>query len=174
MWIEISQTRRTRMRPPARNPRLRWGLLGFALLWLGAGGGVVGLELGLFQPPARAADSGPAALYNTEYSITIDASKLEPPTRWYVPGVTPIIWSLDPDSTDAYKTTDVRQITIKPGHYRFGTFTFDFPFDLTLEGVVDFSPKLDQCVAGRGTKTLAVLCTQTQPYARERDYWTTE
>ena len=29
---------------------------------------------------------------------------------------------------------------------------------------------LDQCVTGRGTQTLTVRCSQTQPYSGQRDY----
>ena len=61
-------------------------------------------------------------------------------------------------------------LTLKPGRYRFGTFTFDFPFVLTLEGVLDFSSSLDQCVEGRGSRTLTVRCSRTQPYGGEPEY----
>jgi hypothetical protein len=104
------------------------------------------------------------------YTITIDATKLAPPTWWQVPGVTPLVSSLDPDSTDAFRTTSPRELKLKPGTYRFGTFTFDFQFVVTPEGVLDFSPSLDQCVEGRGTTILQVRCSRTQPYAGQREY----
>jgi hypothetical protein len=106
-----------------------------------------------------------------EYVIRVDASKLTPPTWWYVPGVTPIIWSMDPDNTEALRTTDPHDLKLKPGTYRFGTFTFDFPFVVTLEGRLDFAASLDQCVTGRGTQTLTVRCSQTMPFVGEREYW---
>jgi len=106
-----------------------------------------------------------------EYVIRVDASKLTPPTWWYVPGVTPIIWSMDPDNTEALRTTDPHDLKLKPGTYRFGTFTFDFPFVVTLEGRLDFAPSLDQCVMGRGTQTLKIRCSQTMPFVGEREYW---
>ncbi len=117
---------------------------------------------------ARAAAPPPA--YSKEYSITVDATALAPPTWWQVPGKTPMIMTLDPDSTEAPRTTAPYELKLKPGSYRFGTFTFDFPFVVTLEGVLDFSPSLDQCVSGRGTQTLTVKCSRTQPYGGERDY----
>jgi hypothetical protein len=128
----------------------------------------VGLLVAAFTPwPAQAAPPGP---YSTEYPITVDPTGLTPPTRWHVPGVTPIIATLDPEYTDAYSTTERAVVKLKPGQYRFGTFTFDFPFRVTLEGVLDYSSSLDQCVDGRGTTTLTVRCSRTQPYGGEPDY----
>ncbi|WP_447974908.1 hypothetical protein [Nitrospira sp. Kam-Ns4a] len=115
--------------------------------------------------------AAPESPYTKQYEITVDATALEPPTWWHVPGITPLIWSLDPASTEAYRTTQVVAVKLKPGTYRFGTFTFDFPFTVTLDGVLDFAPSLDQCVEGRGTRTLKVRCSRTQPYSGEREYW---
>lgn len=127
---------------------------------------------GLFagQIMCQYADAASPSLPTKEYTITVDATALHPPSRWYVPGVTPIIWSLDPDSTEAFRTTEIHELKLKPGSYRFGTFTFDFPFTVTLEGVLDFAPSLDQCVSGRGTQTLIVRCSRTQPYGGQPDY----
>ena len=112
-----------------------------------------------------------AAAPNTkEFSITVNATALNPPTRWQVPGVTPMIMTMDPDTTEALRTTESRELKLKPGTYHFGTFTFDFPFVVTLEGMLDFAPSLDQCVSGRGTQTLTVRCTQMQPYVGPPDY----
>ena len=116
------------------------------------------------------AEAAPRGPYSKEYEIRVDPTALKPPTRWHVPGVTPIIASLDPEYTDAYSTTEQKVVKLKPGKYRFGTFTFDFPFVITLEGVVDFAPSLDQCVDGRGSRTLTVRCSRTQPYGGQRDY----
>ncbi|WP_447979834.1 hypothetical protein [Candidatus Nitrospira bockiana] len=102
--------------------------------------------------------------------ITIDATALTPPGWWYVPGVTPIIWSLDPDSTEAFRTTESRTLVLTPGAYRFGTFTFDFPFVVTEQGTLDFASSLDHCVRGRGDTTLTVRCGRTQPYSGRPDY----
>lgn len=110
------------------------------------------------------------AAYSKEHPITVNATALVPPTRWQVPGVTPLIMSFDPDFTDAYSTTQPRVVKLKPGQYHFATFTFDFPFEVTLEGVVDFATSLDQCVEGRGTRTLVIRCSRTQPYGGQPDY----
>ena len=105
-----------------------------------------------------------------EFPITVNATALNPPTWWQVPGVTPMIMTMDPETTEALRTTESRELKLKPGSYHFGTFTFDFPFVVTLEGVLDFAPSLDQCVSGRGTQTLTVRCTQMQPYVGPPDY----
>ncbi len=114
--------------------------------------------------------AAPPPPYAKEHAITIDATALTPPTWWYVPGKTPLIWSVDPENTDAYRTTTARQLALKPGNYRFGTFTFDFPFVVTLDGLLEFSPTLDQCVDGRGTQVLKVRCSRTVPYGGKPDY----
>ena len=105
-----------------------------------------------------------------EFPITIDPSALNPPTWWHVPGMTPLIWTKDPINMDAYKTTQVKELKLKPGEYRFGTFTFDFLFKVTLSGTLEFSQTLDQCVKGRGTRALTIHCSHTQPYPQEPDY----
>ena len=105
-----------------------------------------------------------------EYAITIDPTALDPPTWWHVPGVTPLIWTNDPITYESYKTTDPREIKLKPGEYRFGTFTFDFAFRVTLEGKLEFDESLAQCVEGLGTAKLVIRCSHTQPYKQERDY----
>ncbi len=114
--------------------------------------------------------AGPPAAMTKEHPIIVDATTLNPPTWWQVPGITPMIMTLDPETSDAYRTTERREIKLKPGNYRFGTFTFDFPFSVTLEGKLDFAPSLDQCVAGRGTQTLTVRCSRTYPHGGQRDY----
>jgi len=81
-----------------------------------------------------------------------------------------LIWTKDPINMDAYKTTEAKDLKLKPGEYRFGTFTFDFLFKVTLSGTLDFSPTLDQCVDGRGTQVLTIRCSHTQPYPQEPDY----
>lgn len=130
------------------------------------------LLLGQIVPAGRVDLSlaAPPAPYSKEYGITIDATALIPPTWWQVPGKTPMIMTLDPESTEAFRTTAPRELKLKPGSYRFGTFTFDFPFVVTLEGVLDFAPSLDQCVSGRGTQVLTVRCSRTQPYGGQPEY----
>jgi len=114
--------------------------------------------------------AGPPAAYTTEHKITIDATAIEPPSWWQVPGVTPSIYASDPDSMDAYKTTDARALGLKPGKYKFVSFTFDFPFTVNLDGKLEYAASLDQCVGGRGTQSLVVTCKRTYPHGGQRDY----
>jgi hypothetical protein len=123
---------------------------------------------------AAAGEAAPPTLYSKEYAITVDATALNPPTWWQVPGVTPMIMTLDPDTTDAYRTTMARELKLKPGNYRFGTFTFDFPFVVTLDGVLEYARSLDQCVTGRGTQKLTIVCSRTQPYGGKPEYYENE
>ena len=135
----------------------RWAMGLLALLFAGA----VGLEM---------ADAAPPPSYTKEHAIMIDPTVLDPPSWWYVPGVTPSIYNSDPDSLDAFKTTDKRTLALKPGKYKFISFTFDFPFSVNLDGKLEFAPSLDQCVEGRGTQTLIVRCKRTYPYGGQPDY----
>ena len=105
-----------------------------------------------------------------KFSITVDPSTLNPPTKWQVPGVTPLIWIHDPVSTVAYPTTESKTLELKPGKYQFGTYTFSFFFTVTLSGTLEYDKSLDQCVQGRGSQTLTVICSHTQPYAQDPDY----
>jgi len=105
-----------------------------------------------------------------EFSITVDPTALNPLTWWHVPGITPLIWTKDPINMDAYKTTEVKELQLKPGEYRFGTFTFDFLFKVNLSGTLEFAKTLDQCVNGRGSEKLTIHCSHTQPYPQEPDY----
>ena len=111
----------------------------------------------------------PPAAHLREHGITIDATKLVPASWWQVPGVTPSIWNSDPESLDAPKTSELRELRLKPGKYKFISFTFDFPFTVTLNGTLDFSKSLDQCVEGRGTQTLVVQCKRMYPHGGQRD-----
>ena len=120
----------------------------------------------LFASPLLA---GPPPAHLKEHTITIDATKLVPASWWQVPGVTPSIWNSDPDSLDAPKTSERRDLQLKPGKYKFISFTFDFPFTVTLDGTLDFSKSLDHCIDGRGTQTLVVRCKRMYPHGGERD-----
>ncbi|MCS6290487.1 MAG: hypothetical protein H8K10_16145 [Nitrospira sp.] len=104
------------------------------------------------------------------YSITIDATSLVSQSWWQVPGVTPSIWTYDPETSDAYRTSEPRDIHLKPGNYKFVSFTFDFPFEITPEGTVEYARSLNQCVEGRGTRTLVIRCKRTYPHGGEPDY----
>lgn len=138
----------------------RWSLLisGCALISLPAMTG-----------PDEGFAGNPPAAHLREHSITIDATKLVPTSWWQVPGVTPSIWNSDPESLDAPKTSELRELRLKPGKYKFISFTFDFPFTVKLDGTLDFSKSLDQCVQGRGTQTLVVSCKRMYPYGGQRD-----
>lgn len=114
--------------------------------------------------------AAPPAALTQEYPITIDATVLNPPTWWQVPGVTPMIMTLDPESSDAFRTTERKELKLRPGKYRFGTYTFDFPFTVTLQGKLEFAQSLDECINGRGTQVLIVQCTRTVPFGGTRDY----
>ncbi|MBX3302711.1 MAG: hypothetical protein KF693_10905 [Nitrospira sp.] len=103
------------------------------------------------------------------HQITIDATKLVPTSWWQVPGITPSIWNSDPESLDAPKTSELRELQLRPGKYKFIGFTFDFPFTVNLSGTLDFSTSLDQCVQGRGTTTLVILCKRTYPHGGQPD-----
>ncbi len=125
--------------------------------------------LGLVQGRLSLA-ADPVNPLTREHIITIDPTALDPPTWWHVPGVTPLIWTKDPTTYESFRTTDVHKIKLKPGEYRFGTFTFDFVFRVTLDGQLEFDESLAQCVQGQGTHTLTITCSHTQPYKQERDY----
>ncbi len=105
-----------------------------------------------------------------DFPITVNPTALVPPTSWHVPGVTPLIYTMDPTTFEAFSTAAVKELRLKPGQYRFGTFTFDFPFIVSRKGLLQFASSLDQCVKGRGTQSLTVLCSHTQPYPQQPDY----
>ncbi|NWF72941.1 MAG: hypothetical protein HXY51_07900 [Nitrospirae bacterium] len=128
-------------------------------------GGLLG-SAALISP----AVAGQPAAYTQEHTITIDATSINPQTWWQVPGVTPSIYGSDPESMDAYRTTESRVLKLKPGKYKFLSFTFDFPFAVNIEGKLEIAQSLDQCVEGRGTQTLIVRCSRTFPYGGQRDY----
>ncbi len=130
------------------------------------GGMMVGMVTAAATGPLLA---GPPPAQLQEHTITIDATKLVPSSWWQVPGVTPSIWASDPDSLDAPKTSERRELALKPGKYKFISFTFDFPFVVNLEGKLEFAKSLDQCITGRGTHTLVIRCKRTYPYGGERD-----
>jgi hypothetical protein len=122
-----------------------------------------------FASTERGFAGDPPAAHLNEHRITIDATKLVPASWWQVPGVTPSIWNSDPESLDAPKTSELRELQLKPGKYKFISFTFDFPFAVNLNGTLDFSKSLDQCIEGRGTQTLVIRCKRMYPYGGQRD-----
>jgi len=119
---------------------------------------------------ARPAMAEPPPGAEQKHAITIDATAIVSQSWWHVPGVTPSIWTSDPETSDAYRTTEPRVLQLKPGRYKFISFTFDFPFDVTPEGMVAYAQALDQCVDGRGTTTLIVYCKRTYPHGGKPEY----
>ena len=104
------------------------------------------------------------------YPITIDATALVPESWWQVPGRTPSIWTADPETSEAHLTSRPRVLPLPPGQFKFVSFTFDFAFEVTREGTVDYATSLDQCVEGRGTAVLRVRCKRTYPHGGHPDY----
>ncbi len=142
---------------PHLNGNVTLMTIGVACLLVSAG-----MELtALAEPP------GPV---EQEHAITIDATAIVSQSWWHVPGVTPSIWTSDPETSDAYRTTEPRVLQLKPGRHKFISFTFDFPFDVTPEGTVEYAPALNQCVEGRGTPTLIVRCKRTYPHGGQPEY----
>lgn len=133
-----------------------------------AGAAMLGLLTGVWP---QAGQAGPPPAHLKEHPITIDATLLVPASWWQVPGVTPSIYHSDPDSLDAPKTSERRELQLKPGKYKFISFTFDFPFVVNLSGALEFSKALDQCVEGRGTQTLVIKCKRTYPHGGQRDQY---
>jgi hypothetical protein len=132
-------------------------------------GTVLSMGLGLSQVgTGYAAD--PVNPLTREHTITIDPTALNPPTWWQVPGVTPLIYLKDPTTYDSFKTTEAREINLKPGEYQFGTFTFNFMFRVNLDGQLEFDESLSLCVDGRGSNKLVIKCSHTQPYKQDPDY----
>ena len=142
---------------PRLNPQIRRVLLGCACVaWIAWTG------------PSAIAESGETSA--PHHPITIDATSIVSQSWWYVPGITPSIWMSDPETSDAYRTTEPRVLQLKPDHYKFISFTFDFPFEVTLKGTVAYAQYLNQCVEGRGTPTLIVRCKRTYPHGGKPDY----
>lgn len=142
---------------PYLTPQIRRMILGCAVVawtaWMGSA--------------AIAESREPSAML---YPITIDATSIVSQSWWHVPGVTPSIWTSDPETSDAYRTTDPRVLQLQPGQYKFISFTFDFPFEVTPAGTVEYAPSLNQCVEGRGTPTLIVRCKRTYPHGGQPEY----
>lgn len=132
-------------------------------------GMLLGIFLVQFQLGTSLA-SEPVNPLTREHTITIDPTALNPPTWWQVPGVTPLIYLKDPTTYDSFKTTEAREINLKPGEYQFGTFTFNFMFRVNLDGQLEFDESLSLCVDGRGSNKLVIKCSHTQPYKQDPDY----
>jgi hypothetical protein len=93
-----------------------------------------------------------------EHPITIDPTALTPPKPWSIPGVTEPLQSLTGPTTKQITTLNLR-----PGRYMFTTTIISFSFTVDLEGKLDYSKMHDQCVSGRGTSQLTVMCRYMMP-----------
>lgn len=131
---------------------------------------VYGLFMAFALGPGTIALAEPPVTLEQTHPITIDATAIVSQSWWHIPGITPSIWTSDPETSDAYRTTEVKRLPLRAGAYKFISFTFDFPFRVTAEGTVDYSQALDQCVSGRGTQSLIVRCKRTYPYGGKPDY----
>ena len=123
--------------------------------------GVVAVLGGLGGPATTAGDQRLPSQHPLakEFPIGVDATAMNPPIVWGIPGVTESIQSLHPLVSDK-KTT----VNLKPGRYSYMTTTFSFEFTVNLDGKLDYRKSLDQCVSGRGTALLTVKCRRTQPF----------
>jgi len=74
-----------------------------------------------------------------KFTVTIDATAIVSQSWWHVPGVTPSIWTSDPETSDAYRTTETRVLQLKPAPYKFTRFTLAFPFEVTPAGTVTWT-----------------------------------
>ena len=89
-----------------------------------------------------------------EHEIVIDATTIEPPRYWSVPGVTEPLQSVRGRLT----TDKLATLKLRPGRYMFMTSAFSFEFMVNLDGVLDYSKLVGQCLDGRGKATLVVKC----------------
>ena len=80
----------------------------------------------LIGPPELLA-AGPPPAHSKEHAITIDPTPLVPQSWWQVPGVTPPLWVLDPETSDAYRTTETRELKLKPGNTSSSVLHSTFP-----------------------------------------------
>jgi len=105
------------------------------------------------EPPVaeQAPSKHPMAM---EHDIVIDATAIQPPRYWSVPGVTEPL-----QSVRGRKVTDkVATLKLRPGRYMFMTSAFSFEFMVNLDGVLEYSKLVGQCLDGRGKTTLVVKC----------------
>ena len=93
-----------------------------------------------------------------EHPITIDATVLKPPKVWSIPGVTEPLQSLT-----ALTSNHVETLNLRPGRYMFTTTSISFSFTVDLDGKLDYAKMHDQCVSGRGTSQLTLVCRFLMP-----------
>jgi len=125
-------------------------------------GGAVGIVILLWLNSAFSANADAPAVTKhplaQEHPITIDATVLKPPKAWSIPGVTEPLQSLTALTSDQVKTLNLR-----PGRYMFTTTSISFSFTVDLDGKLDYAKMHDQCVSGRGTSHLTLVCRYLMP-----------
>jgi len=114
----------------------------------------VALAAGLVSAEPPAANPPPKHPMAVEHPIVVNATAIVPPRYWSVPGVTEPLQSV----RDRMTTDKVATLQLRPGRYMFTTTAFSFEFTVDLDGVLDYSKQVAQCVEGRGTTTLVVKC----------------
>ena len=70
-----------------------------------------------------------------------------------IPGVTEPLQSLT-----ALTTNQVKTLNLRPGRYMFITTSISFSFTVDLDGKLDYAKMHDECVSGRGTSHLTLIC----------------
>jgi len=125
-------------------------------------GGAVGIVILLWLNSAFSANADAPAVTKhplaQEHPITIDATVLKPPKAWSIPGVTEPLQSLTALTSDQVKTLNLR-----PGRYMFTTTSISFSFTVDLDGKLDYAKMHDQCVSGRATSHLTLVCRYLMP-----------
>jgi hypothetical protein len=126
-------------------------------------GGAVGIVLLLlWVNSAFSVNADPPAVTKhplaQEHPITIDATVLKPPKVWSIPGVTEPLQSLT-----ALTSNHVETLNLRPGRYMFTTTSISFSFTVDLDGKLDYLKMHDQCVSGRGTSHLTLVCRFLMP-----------
>jgi hypothetical protein len=124
--------------------------------------GACGILLLLGMNPGLPANADPSAISKhplaQEHPITIDATVLKPPKAWSIPGVTEPLQSLT-----VLTTNQVTTLNLRPGRYMFTTTSISFEFTVDLDGKLDYAKMHDQCVSGRGTAHLTIVCRYLMP-----------
>lgn len=122
---------------------------------VGAAWGAVVISVGLvLGAPVRADQPPPKHPMAQEHPIEFDATGIIPPMPWNIPGVTEPLQSVHGRLT----TDKVTTLKLRPGRYMFMTTIFSFEFTVNLDGIVDYSKLVQQCVDGRGTAKVIVKC----------------
>jgi len=107
-----------------------------------------------FAAPVRADQPLSKHPMAQEHPIEFDATALIPPVYWTVPGVTEPLQSV----RGRQESDRVATLKLRPGRYMYMTTQFAFEFTVSLDGILDYQKRVDNCVSGRGTAKLVVKC----------------